>query len=559
MRTWLTIFLLAWSILSHASILNSPRPQPDLLGGTRSDRLLPAEQAFVASPVRVEGDTALLELQVAPGYYAYRDKIFVQDATGKRLAGLSVPEGEVKSDPEFGDVQVLEGIVPLNLSPAPSGQITLGFQGCAARGVCYPAMSKVYDLGGTSTATAMGAGGHSIWWFLLAGLGLAFTPCVLPTLPLLLRVVAGNTQSKARNGALAAIFVLASAVGYALLGILVSLIGGRSQLQAHLQNPVVIVLATGIFLLLAFTLLEVRGFSLRLPTIPVVQRLYLRMSGGSVAGAAGLGLVSTFVLSPCVSAPLAGILLYLAQGGNALQGAVELFVLGVGMGIPMMIIALGGQAFIPKGGAWLTRVKEVYAVLMLLTAAAILSRILSPQGILALVGVVSAGLGVWLYGLARCSFGVVKVLAAILTAFALASFIGAWKGHEDPSRPWMAPALRPYTEVNSLATLESALARSARDRRPVMIYVSAKWCLNCKVVEAKLTASEVRSSTKATVDWVKLDITESGAEIQSWLKERNLFGPPALIFLDAVGHEQPRLQLIGDIDVAQVEMALQGL
>ncbi|MDT8925402.1 protein-disulfide reductase DsbD [Pseudomonas taiwanensis] len=559
MRTWLTIFLMAWSILSHASILNSPRPQSDLLVGTRSALLLPAEQAFVASLVRVEGDTAFFELQVAPGYYAYRDKIFVQDATGKRLAGLSVPEGKVKSDPEFGDVQVLEGIVPLTLSPAPSGQVALGFQGCAARGVCYPAMSKVYDLGGTSTATAAGVGGHSIWWFLLAGLGLALTPCVLPTLPLLLRVVAGNTQSKARNGALAAIFVLASAVGYALLGMLVSLLGGGSQLQAHLQNPVVIVIATGIFLLLAFTLLEVRGLSLRLPNIPVVQGLYLRMSGGSVAGAAGLGLVSTFVLSPCVSAPLAGILLYLAQGGNALQGALELFVLGLGMGMPMMIIALGGQAFIPRGGAWLSRVKEVYAVLMLLTAAAIFSRILNPQAILALVGVVTAGLGGWLYSLAGCSFGIRKTLASILTAFALASFLGAWQGHEDPARPWVAPAIHLYTEVNTLAALQAVLNSSKQAKRPVMIYVSAKWCLNCKVVEARLTASDMQGTLKAAVDWVKLDITESSTAIQGWLADRHLFGPPALIFLNGQGEEQTDRQLVGEIESAQLKKALEGL
>jgi len=559
MRTWLTIFLMAWSILSHASILSTPRPQQDLLGGPRSDRLLSAEQAFMASPVRIEGDTAFFELQVAPGYYAYRDKIYVQDATGKRMGGLSIPEGEVKSDPAFGDVQVLEGIVPLNLSPVPSGEVTLGFQGCAARGVCYPAMSKVYDLGGTPTATAEGAEGHSIWWFWLAGLGLAFTPCVLPTLPLLLRVVAGNTQSKARNGALAAIFVLASAAGYALLGMLVSLLGGGSQLQAHLQNPVVIVIATGIFLLLALTLLEVRGLSLRLPTIPVVQRLYLRMSGGSVAGAAGLGLVSTFVLSPCVSAPLAGILLYLAQGGNALQGALELFVLGLGMGMPMMIIALGGQAFIPKGGAWLSRVKEVYAVLMLLTAAAIFSRILSPQAILALVGVVTAGLGGWLYGLAGRSFGILKALAAILTAFALASFIGAWQGHEDPARPWVAPAVHPYTEVNTLAALETVLDNSKQAKRPVMIYVSAKWCLNCKVVEARLRASDMQGTLKAAVDWVKLDITESSAAIQGWLADRHLFGPPALIFLNGQGEVQAHRQLVGEIEPAQVKKALEGL
>ncbi|AYG48070.1 protein-disulfide reductase DsbD (plasmid) [Pseudomonas sp. Leaf58] len=558
MRTWLTIFLMAWSLLSHASILNTLRTQQALLGDAGSERLLPAEQAFTAGSARVERGKAFFDLQVAPGYYAYREKFYVRDAAGRQLGELIIPQGQVKSDLEFGDVQVLEGHVTLTLAPAPTGQVTLGFQGCAARGVCYPAMTKVYELGGVSEGKTNGDAGHSLWWFFLAGLGLAFTPCVLPTLPLLLRVVAGNTQSKARNGALAAIFVLASAVGYALLGILVSLLGGGSRLQAHLQNPVVIVLATGIFLLLAFTLLEVRGFSLRLPTIPVVQRLYLRMSGGSVAGAAGLGLVSTFVLSPCVSAPLAGILLYLAQGGNALQGAVELFALGVGMGIPMMIIALGGQAFIPQAGAWLMRVKEVYAVLMLLTAAAIFSRILSPQAILALVGVVTAGLGGWLYSLAGRSFGILKALAAILMSFALASFIGAWQGHEDPVRPWVALAVHPYTEVNTLAALQAVLDNSKQAKRPVMIYVSAKWCLNCKVVEARLTASDMQGTLKGA-DWVKLDITESSTEIQGWLADRNLFGPPALIFVSAAGEEQANRQLVGEIEPAQVKKALEGL
>jgi thiol:disulfide interchange protein DsbD len=561
MRSLFVFVFTLWSTLVSASILSDPVASPQIFSKAQTSvALLPAEKAFIALEPHLEANAVVFELQVAPGYYVYRDKFEVQDALGQALEVLSIPEGETKDDPAFGEVGVLKGMVAVRLSPAPSGKVSFGFQGCAERGVCYPGMKKVFDFGHQTENAISVKSGHSLWWFLLAGIGLAFTPCVLPTLPLLLRVVSGEARHRSGSLLLATSFVVASSVGYALIGMLASMLGSGAQLHARLQSPMFIGIATAIFLFLGLNLLSVRGFSVAFPNFPFIQNMYQRMSGGSVKGAIGLGLVSTFVLSPCVSAPLAGILLYLAQGGNAAQGALDLFVLGLGMGIPLVVIAVGGQSLIPKSGAWLGHVKSFYGVLMLLTSGVILSRILNPSGTLALIGLASIGLAGWLYALSGRPFGVIKTLAAISVGFALASFAGAWKGHDDPLRPWLATIQLPYVEISTRSRLDELLHKSAKAHRPVMVDVSAKWCLNCKVIESRLLEQDVQRRIKAGTDWVKLDITTSqGTSMRQWLEDRGLFGPPAMIFFDAQGVEKPSRQLIGEISSAEVLRAIEGL
>lgn len=560
MRTWLTwVIVLMWSAFAQASFLDENRPQTSLLEAPSSNQLLPAEQAFIALEPSITDGSVNFELQVAPGYYAYRDRFFVKTAEGRSLEGLEIPAGEIKSDPSFGDVHVLKGLVSVKLPEAPAGMVTFGFQGCAEQGVCYPAMTKEFDLGPGQVTRSPKTVDHTPWWFFLAGVGLAFTPCVLPTLPLLLRVVSGQAANQGRSAALAGVFVVSSSLGYALLGMLVSFVGGGAQLQAHLQNPVVILTATAVFIMLALTLLEVRGLRIPVANIPVIQRLYQRMSGGSILGAAGLGLISTLVLSPCVSAPLAALLLYLAQGGNPVEGAISLFALGIGMGLPMMILATGGQSMMPKSGPWMLHVKRIYAALLLITAAVLLSRILQPRCVLILEGIIAGGMGIWLYTLSRQRFGIMKGLASVMVGFGLISFMGAWKGYTNPLAPWEAPVIRPYSVVTTVSQLDGFLAKSTRLGQPVMIDISANWCMNCKVLEARLLAPDVQEAIHRSADWVKFDITDSTPEVEAWLKSHNLFGPPALMFIDSQGREVVGAQLIGDVEADDVVKVLSDI
>lgn len=568
MRFLLALALLCASTLSQASPFN--QPVASTLLGTQSQGLLEPTQAFSLQAAIREGDDVQLRLDVAPGYYAYREKLKVLDDQGNPVERVIIPEGALKEDPSFGTVHTLTGQVAVTLSDFDGKQVKVLFQGCAEVGVCYPAMSQVLEFAPGQkqsatesiqpSATSSELNG-SVFWFFLAGLGLAFTPCVLPTLPLLLRVVSGHNQSKGKSVLLASCFVLASAAGYAAIGTVVSALGLGQSFQSQMQNPWVVTVAAGVFVLLGLMMLDISSLRLRMPSSDKVMVLYHSLTGGSYRGALALGFISTLVLSPCVSAPLAGILLYLAQGGSPLQGGLSLFMLGVGMGLPLMVLAAGGHSLLPKSGPWLAHLKKVYAALMIGTGILVASRLLSGamlMGLMGIIGVIIAGV---LYYPVRHHrrFGVLKLLSTLAVAYALSAGIGATQGHTDLLRPWTAPVTAPYDVVADISSLQNKLLSAAQRQRPVVIEISADWCLNCKVLESKLAGSEEARLMAAGATWIKLDITQPNEAIAAWLKEKGLFGPPAFLFFDGQGGEVIRSRLIGEIELSEIDRALVSL
>lgn len=565
MRFLLGLALLCASTLSTASPFN--QPVASTLLGTQSQGLLEPTQAFSLQSAIREGEDVKLRLDVAPGYYAYREKFKVLDEQGDPVERVTIPEGHLKEDPSFGTVHTLTGEVAVTLADFDGKRVKVLFQGCAEVGVCYPAMSQVLEFAPqakplasepvTPVSSSIQLDG-SVFWFFLAGIGLAFTPCVLPTLPLLLRVVSGHNQSKGKSVLLASCFVLASAVGYAAIGTVVSALGLGQSFQSQMQNPWVITVAAGVFILLGLMMLDISSLRIKMPSSGKLMELYHSLSGGSYGGALALGFISTLVLSPCVSAPLAGILLYLAQGGSPLQGGLSLFMLGVGMGLPLMVLAAGGHSLLPKSGPWLVHLKKVYAALMIGTGILVASRLLSGAMLLGLMGIIAVILaGVLYYPVRhRGGFGVLKLLSTLTVGYALAAGLGAAQGHTDLLRPWTGPEVAPYEVVTDIPSLQQKLEWAAQQRRPVVVEISADWCLNCKVLERKLEGSEAARLMTTGTTWIKLDVTQPNEGTAAWLKEKGLFGPPAFLFYDGQGREAIQSRLIGEIELGDIDRAL---
>ncbi|RZL04703.1 MAG: protein-disulfide reductase DsbD, partial [Rubrivivax sp.] len=324
------------------------------------------------------------------------------------LGTAQLPPGEAKHDEYFGDVEVYHGILDVHI-PRPSGDqraftLAVTFQGCADKGLCYPPETQRLSVAGIGQAAPVASqtpvdGGwqwHELALFFLAGIGLTFTPCVLPMLPILSGVVLRGQVGGWRGFSLSLAYVLPMAVCFALLGALMGKFGAELNLQARLQSIWVLVPFALFFVIFALAMFGL--FELKLPAA-VSQRLDRvagNAKGGSLWGAAVLGVVSSLLVSPCVSAPLAGALLYISASGDALGGGLKLFALGLGMGAPLLLVATGGAAWLPKSGPWLVTVKNAIGVLLLGLAIALLARVLPGSVTLLLIGLLAAGVGVFM-------------------------------------------------------------------------------------------------------------------------------------------------------------------
>ncbi len=387
MRRVLTLlFLLLLPPLTQAGLFDK---QPPALGTlNNSADFLPVREAFRLSVTQSSPKQVKLRFIAAPGYYLYRHRFqFTTTTPGVTLGEAQLPRGEQKTDDYFGEVEVYYGVLdvelPVSNPDSRSFGLRVSYQGCADQGLCYPPETEMLTIGdeppaGEQTQAASTDGEpllRSVLLFFLAGLGLTFTPCVLPMLPILSGVVLRGQPSTGRSLALSLAYVLPMATGFALLGALMGQFGAELNLQARLQSPWVLVPFALFFV--AFALAMFGLFELRLPQAisARLDGLANRARGGSIAGAALLGAVSSLLVSPCVSAPLAGALLYISASGDALGGGLKLFALGLGMGTPLVLFATGGSALLPKSGPWMVQVRNAFGVLLLAVAVWMLERI----------------------------------------------------------------------------------------------------------------------------------------------------------------------------------------
>lgn len=468
--------------------------------------LLEPEKAFKFSARAPEAGAIEVQFAIADGYYMYRDRFrFVADGNATvRLGSAEFPRGLSHKDEFFGEVETYRKQVRIRIPAQGEGPFDLKVtsQGCADVGVCYvpmesraslrlvaagaPAASRGVSVFSSDTEIAAlfeGSFALVIGSFLLFGLLLAFTPCVLPMIPILSGIIAGEGGGvgKLRALALSLAYVLGMALAYALAGLGAAFSG--SQLAAALQNAWVLGTFALVFVVLALSMFGL--YELRLPGF-IHQRLdqaQQRFPGGRVASVAGMGALSAVIVSPCVAAPLAGALLYIAQTRDVALGGAALFAMALGMGAPLVVVGISEGALLPKSGPWLNRVKYFFGVLLLAVAAWIVSPLLL-------------------------------------------------SGKGDTK----------FVRVDSVAELD---ARLATPGKPVMLDFYADWCVSCKEMEA-FTFGEPRVKAQLDrMLLLQVDVTANTAEHKALLRRFSLFGPPGIIFFDAQGREIKGLRVIG--------------
>ena len=566
MRRLLCLLLFVFALPVAATGLLESRPSSTLGSINNSADFLPVREAFQLSLVDSTPQSIKLRFVATEGYYLYRHRFqFRADPADALLGTARLPDGQKKHDEYFGDVEVYHGILDVELPRTDSRAFTLvvTYQGCADKGLCYPPETERLSISDSSAAaTPYNWSWRELALFFLAGLGLTFTPCVLPMLPILSGVVLRGQVGGLRGFNLSLAYVLPMAACFALLGALMGMFGAQLNLQARLQSVWVLVPFAMFFAVFALAMFGV--FELKLPQAisSRLDRIAGRTEGGSLWGAAVLGVVSSLLVSPCVSAPLAGALLYISASGDALGGGLKLFMLGLGMGTPLLLVATGGAAWLPKSGPWLIYVKNAIGVLLLGLAIGLLSRVLPGQITLLLIGLLAGGVGLFLgalefvYKPPRKRLG--QLLGMFLLFYALACWYGAFSGQTDPFNPigkprlveaaGQAPSISAWQTVSTPADLDRVLAEARSSGTPLLLDWYADWCISCKVIEHEVLKDPIVVERLKGYRLIRFDITASNAEQRALLDRYQLFGPPALMFFGKDGVERADVRVIGEIN-----------
>lgn len=558
---------------------------------------LPPDQAFRFSYEQSEQGDVLLHWEIEPGYYLYQQRFRVTDAEKNPLTDLQfLHKPKQKDDPNFGRVAIFHDEVSIRVRPL-TDTLLVSYQGCAEGGLCYPPRKQQIavtpasaivatdtsetaapvvadeaelgvqqDAGAIASLLADADGYWVVLTFLALGLGLAFTPCVLPMVPILAAIIAGQgTQITVRRGiGLSVAYVLGMSATYTLAGVLVGYFGARMNLQAALQSPVALVLFSGLFVALALAML---GFyELQLPAFlrDRLDRMSRNSSGGRYAGVALMGLISALVVSPCVSAPLAGALVYISTTGDALLGGASLFALSLGMGVPLILVGAGGGKWLPKAGGWMLEVKAFFGVLLLGVAISLISRMLPGSVTLILWAMLiityAAHVGNWGetvkngWGKTRLGFSVV------LLSYGLSLLVGGLAGQQDILRPLSFMAGTPsaavteaplFSRFRSVAELQQAQRAAQEAGRPVVVDLYADWCASCAVMEKNVFQHPDVRALGTHVTFLQLDMTANEAEHTAYLQAAGLFGPPAMLFFRADGRENQSLRVQGELNAQQ--------
>lgn len=579
MRRLLCLLLLICALPAFGASFLENRPSPTLGGAAvdNSKDFLPVRQAFQLNLSDATPDAIKLQFIATEGYYLYRHRFqFRTEPADIGLGAAQLPDGEKKHDEYFGDVEVYHGILDVSL-PRKTGDnrpftLVVTYQGCADKGLCYPPETERLSIGGASPAesdtplagdvTQVELSWKQLVLFFLAGVGLTFTPCVLPMLPILSGVVLRGQIGGLRGFSLSLAYVMPMAVCFALLGALMGMFGASLNLQARLQSAWVLVPFAGFFALFAIAMFGV--FELRLPRSlnERLDRIAGNTQGGSLWGAAVLGIVSSLLVSPCVSAPLAGALLYISASGDAVGGAMKLFALGLGMGAPLVLVATGGAAWLPKSGPWLVAVKNAIGVLLLGLAIGLLSRVIPGQATLLLIGLLGAGVALFLGALeggVKTTRGrLAQLLGLFSLMYALACWYGAFSGQTDPLRPLgQAQTVSGVTRqatvdrwqtVTEPAELDRILEESKKAGQPVLVDWYADWCISCKVIEHEVLPHPKVVAQLSAFKLIRFDMTDSNEKQRGLLDRYKLFGPPALLFFGKDGNELKNVRVVGEID-----------
>jgi thiol:disulfide interchange protein DsbD len=581
---------------------------------SEQDALLPPELAYLPQILSATDSEISVRWLIEPGYYLYRDKLTfaLENVPGATITNVRIDPGVDQYDDFFGNVKVLRDSADAQFSFATNrtlsniqdANLLIKYQGCADIGVCFPPSETSLPLSfsasaNTSTPVAAATlsnvqaaplsnvqspaietpleqseqdrlfnllGSSSIWLTIATffGLGvlLAFTPCVLPMIPILSSLIVGQGEkiSTARAFQLSLVYVLVMASTYAIVGIIVGLSG--YNVQAFLQNPWVLSFIAVLFVVLSLSMF---GFyELQMPT-RIQQKLTQwsnKQGGGQVSSVAAMGFISTLIVGPCITAPLAGALIYIAKTGDAFIGGTALFALGLGMGAPLLLIGTSAGKLVPKAGAWMDAVKHFFGIIMLAMAIYMVSRFIPTVAAMTLFGILAIVSGIRFGATDSITKDssqwqrVGKGVGLVILLYGVALLVGALSGvgsYTTPLRGIVSTSSSQtdtnghlaFAPVKSVEELQRIVSKASSENRPVMLDFYADWCISCKEMEAfTFTDSSVQALLENAVV-IQADVTANDDLDKALLKKFDLFGPPGIIFWDEAGTELRAARVVG--------------
>lgn len=565
-----------------------------------------ADRVFPMTAAQGAKGALVLNWTITPGNYLYRDKIKVTSLQGAPVE-VKTPPGAMKDDPSFGETEIYhvhaQATVPAESLADLSG-VVVSFQGCAEQGICYPPVTKILDLATMSIAEpstrASSVPPQNNDWvsdsnlespdgpaaeqsgnpqdmdglhgklasmlvaFVGFGVLLAFTPCVFPMIPILsgMLVQSGDQLTAWRGFVLSGSYVVAMALAYASLGVVVAWSG--QNLQAALQTPVALGLTSATFIALALSMF---GFyDLQLP-----QSWQARLVGasggrrGSLGGAAIMGFASALIVGPCVTPPLAAALVYVAQGGNVMRGASALFALGIGMGLPLLAFGTFGARVLPKSGPWLARVKHAFGFIFVGLAILMIARVV-PTWVTVVMSVAAlSGIGIYLVvpellvrgrtwspwsfamGLLSLALGVVVIVDSSMGVPGFVAQLAEVSG----TRPIAAVGAAEFQTVRTVGALDDAIATARHAGKSVVLDFSADWCVECKIMDRSVFSDAAVLRHLNDFALIRADATDYNDQTRTLMKRFDVVGPPTVIFLRARdGKETANTRIVGPVDAA---------
>lgn len=591
------------------------------LGQSNPQELLPPDEAFKITVEVRDGNTLIANLTPAKDYYLYRDKItFEPKQPGMVIEKVTLPPGKMKEDQTFGQTEVyyspIQAIISLKREDPASEQpltLTAAYQGCNEPvGVCYAPIHKAIDLTLPAVKAAIGAVAEAVsgkaaavgidataelfqmpsrapaieteaykidqmfqtgdFWLILTGffgigLLLAFTPCVFPMFPILSGIIAnrGKHVTKGHGFILALAYVLGMAITYAIAGVAAGLSG--AMLSAALQNAWVLGTFAVIFVLLSFSMFGFYELQLPGSLQTKLSEEAGHLKGGHLTGVFGMGALSALIVGPCVAAPLAGALLYISQTRDVILGGSALFVMALGMGVPLLLLGASAGALLPRAGAWMESIKRFFGVLLLAVAIWLISPVINEVVHMLLWAALLIISAIYLHAidpLPERASGLRKFLkgiGVIALLVGIALLIGVLSGSRDVLQPLSkinvtgastmnkggaadsSQASLPFQRVKTIAELDERIQQS-KDKY-IMVRFHADWCVSCKEMDRfTFSDSKVQSRLKDVV-LLEIDVTDGTPDDTDLLKRFKLFGPPGILFIDRQGNDIPDIKVIG--------------
>ena len=571
----------------------APKLNLGSVGGFDND-FLPVDEAFQAILLPIDGNAIEVSWKITPGHYLYKSKLSVStNADNVQLGQLDLPKGELKYDEFFGESEVYHEDVFAKLPLARATpeamnlEIDVSFQGCADDGLCYPPVTRTLNIAlpmatTVSDITPMPATdvpvseqaflakvitGSSLWvaagTFFIIGLGLAFTPCVLPMVPILSGIIAGegDNVSSARGFTLALSYVMGMALVYTAAGIAAAAAG--LQLQATFNQPWILILFAGLFVVLAIGMFG--AYDLQMPS--AIQSKLSGVSGnqksGTMIGAFVMGALSSLIVTACVAPALIAALTVMAQTGDMLRGGSALFAMSMGMGAPLLLVGAAQGKLLPKAGSWMVAIKSGFGFMMLGLAIWMLSRILPGSVTLALWAILVFMGGVFMGGLtsigtdSTISQKMGKGFGFLAIIYGLLLLLGALTGGSNPLQPLASVNLSNgsgaaaeqhelmFVRIKSVADLDREIAAAASQGKTAMLDFYADWCVSCKEMEAyTFTDAGVQAALANTV-LLQADVTANDELDRELLDRFGVFGPPTIIFFASDGQQRHGYEVVG--------------